>query len=55
LIRRRGSSFLFDKVASKKGLLQSFQEKMGIESSGYKNFWQEWSELLVRWSRERPE
>jgi glycosyltransferase involved in cell wall biosynthesis len=55
LLRRRGSSFLFDKVASKKGLLQSFQEKMGIESSGYKNFWQEWSELLVRWSRERPE
>jgi hypothetical protein len=55
LIRRRSSSFLFDKVASKKSLLQSFQEKMGIEASGYKNFWQEWSELLVRWSRERPE
>lgn len=52
LMRRRGSSFLFDKVASKKGLLQSFQEKIGIEPSGHKSFWLEWSELLVRWSRE---
>jgi glycosyltransferase involved in cell wall biosynthesis len=51
LLHRRGSSFLCDKVASKKSLLQSFQEKIGMGSDRYKNFWQEWSELLVRWSR----
>jgi hypothetical protein len=50
LLRRRSSSFLFDKVASKRSLLQSFQEKLGMGSDRYKNFWQEWSELLVRWS-----
>jgi glycosyltransferase involved in cell wall biosynthesis len=54
LLRRRGSSFLFDNVTSKKSLLQSFQEKIGMGSGGSKNFWQEWSELLVRWSRETP-
>ena len=51
LLRRRSSSFLFDKAGSKKSLLQSFQEKIGMRSGKYKNFWQEWSELLVRWSR----
>jgi glycosyltransferase involved in cell wall biosynthesis len=51
LLHRRGNSFLCDKVASKKSLLQSFQEKIGMGSDRYKNFWQEWSELLVRWSR----
>jgi glycosyltransferase involved in cell wall biosynthesis len=51
LLRRRSSSFLFDKAASKKSLLQSFQEKIGVGPDRYKNFWQEWSELLVRWSR----
>jgi glycosyltransferase involved in cell wall biosynthesis len=52
LLRRRGSSFLFDKVVSKKSLLQSLQEKIGMGSGRYKNFWQEWSELLVRWGRD---
>jgi hypothetical protein len=55
LLRRRGSSFLFDKAASQKSLWQSFAEKFGIELTGHGSFWQEWSELLVRWNRERAE
>jgi glycosyltransferase involved in cell wall biosynthesis len=55
LIRRRGSSFLFDKAAFRKSLRQRFMEKVGIDLTGYGSFWQEWSELLVRWNRERPE
>jgi hypothetical protein len=55
LIRRRGSSFLFDKAAARKSLRQRLMEKIGIDLTGYGSFWQEWSELLVRWNRERPE
>jgi glycosyltransferase involved in cell wall biosynthesis len=55
LLRRRGSSFLFDKAAARKSLRQRFMEKIGIDLTGYGSFWQEWSELLVRWNRERPE
>lgn len=53
LMRRRPSSFLFDKAAHPKGFLQSFSEKLRIGLTGHGSFWQEWSELLVRWSRER--
>jgi hypothetical protein len=58
LMRRRGSSFLFDKAASisfRKKLGQSLGEKVGIDLTGNRSFWQKWSELLVRWSRERAE
>jgi glycosyltransferase involved in cell wall biosynthesis len=55
LLRRRSSSFLFDKAASHKKLFQSVAEKVGIDLTGHGSFWQEWSELLVRWSRERAE
>ncbi|MEY2526224.1 MAG: hypothetical protein QOE73_995, partial [Verrucomicrobiota bacterium] len=55
LLRRRSSSFLFDKAASNKKLFQSVAERVGIDLTGHGSFWQEWSELLVRWSRERAE
>jgi glycosyltransferase involved in cell wall biosynthesis len=54
LIRRRGSSFMFDKAASRNSL-QAFAKKIGIDLTGPGSFWQEWSELLVRWSRERAD
>ena len=54
LMRRRGSSFLFDKAASRKSWRQVFMEMIGIDLTGYGSFWQEWSELLVRWNREHP-
>lgn len=53
LMRRRPSSFLFDKAAYRKGFLHSLAERVGIGLTGHGSFWQEWSELLVRWSRER--
>jgi glycosyltransferase involved in cell wall biosynthesis len=55
LLRRRSSSFLFDKAALHQKLLQSVAGKIGIDLTGHGSFWQEWSELLVRWSRERAE
>lgn len=54
LLRRRSSSFLFDKAVSI-SWRQRLQEKIGIGLTGHGSFWQEWSELLVRWSRERAE
>jgi len=54
LLRRRASSFLYDKAASV-SFAQRWQEKIGIDLTGPGRFWQEWSELLVRWSRERTE
>jgi colanic acid/amylovoran biosynthesis glycosyltransferase len=54
LLRRRGSSFLFDKAATR-NRLHSLAEKLGIDLTGHGSFWQEWSDLLVRWSRERAE
>src|SRR6266404_2262703 len=55
LIRERGNSFLFDKaalVSFPKRTLRLLGEKIGIDLTDQANFWQEWSELLVRWSRE---
>jgi hypothetical protein len=54
LLQRRASSFLYDKAASV-SFAQRWQEKIGIDLTGHGRFWQEWSELLVRWSRERIE
>ncbi len=54
LLRRRSSAFLFDKAA-KVSWAQRVQEKMGIGLTGHGSFWQKWSELLVRWSRDRGE
>jgi len=54
-IRERGNSFLFDKaalVSFPKKTLRLLEEKLGIDLTDYASFWQEWSELLVRWSRE---
>ena len=58
MIKRRGSSFIFDKAASAslpKKLTQSLEEKIGIDLTGYRSFWHRWSELLVRWGRDRSE
>jgi hypothetical protein len=54
LLRRQASSFLYDKVASI-SFAQRWQERIKIDLTGHGRFWQEWSELLVRWSRERAE
>ena len=58
LIRESGNSFLFDKVALvsfPKKTLRLLEEKIGIDLTDHASFWQEWSELLVRWSRERAD
>ncbi|PYL65656.1 MAG: hypothetical protein DMF25_02815 [Verrucomicrobia bacterium] len=58
LIRERGNSFLFDKAALAsfpKKTLRLLEEKIGIDLTNHARFWQEWSELLVRWSRERAD
>ena len=58
LIRERGNSFLFDKaglVSFPKKTLRLLEEKIGIDLTNHARFWQEWSELLVRWSRERAD
>jgi glycosyltransferase involved in cell wall biosynthesis len=54
-IGERANSFLFDKaalVSFPKKTLRLLEEKLGIDLTDYASFWQEWSELLVRWSRE---
>ena len=58
LIRERGNSFLFDKpalVSFPKKTLRLLEEKIGIDLTNQARFWQEWSELLIRWSRERAD
>jgi glycosyltransferase involved in cell wall biosynthesis len=55
LIRRRDNSFLFDKaalVSFPRKTLRLLEEKIGIGLTKHASFWQEWSELLIRWSRE---
>jgi glycosyltransferase involved in cell wall biosynthesis len=57
LLRKWSSSFVFDKAAFRStprkvaGLLG---KNIGIDLTTGASFWQEWSELLVRWSREKP-
>jgi hypothetical protein len=56
LLRERGNSFLLDKaalVSFPRKTLRLLEEKIGIDLTKHASFWQEWSELLVRWSRER--
>ncbi|HCP92237.1 MAG TPA: hypothetical protein DIT76_09385 [Spartobacteria bacterium] len=56
LLRECGNSFLLDKaalVSFPRKTLRLLEEKIGIDLTKHASFWQEWSELLVRWSRER--
>jgi len=58
LIRKHGNSFLFDKaalVSFPRKTLRLLEEKIGIDLTDHASFWQEWSELLVRWSRQRAD
>src|SRR6202047_822890 len=58
LISHRGRSFLFDKASRfsfPKKTIRRLEEKIGINMSRHPSFWQEWSELLARWSRESAE
>jgi glycosyltransferase involved in cell wall biosynthesis len=58
LLRDRSSSFLFDKAALRSGPWKTFGllgRKIGIDLSRLAvavRFWQEWAELLSRWSQE---
>ena len=57
LLRERSSSFLFDKVAFHSGSRKAIGllgKKIGIDLTEGASFWEEWSELLGRWSREKP-
>ena len=60
LLRERSSSFVFDKAASRstpRKVVGLLGEKIGTDLTHLwwaPRFWQEWSELLVRWSREKP-
>ena len=58
LIPHRGSSFLFDKASRfsfPKKTIRRLEEKIGINLTRPASFWQEWSELLARWSHESAE
>ena len=53
LLRRRGSSFLFDKAAFDSFPQKTFRfvkEKIGLDLTGRARFWQRWTELLIRWN-----
>src|SRR5437773_2858096 len=57
LLRERSSSFVFDKAAFHSGprkVIGLLGKKIGIELTEGASFWQEWSELLGRWSHEKP-
>jgi hypothetical protein len=54
-IAPRSGSFLFDKatpVSLSKKTVRLLGEKFGIDLTTPVSFWQEWSELLARWSSE---
>jgi glycosyltransferase involved in cell wall biosynthesis len=56
LLKQRGSSFLLDKTAFRSAprkALGFLGQKIGIDLTAGGCFWQEWAELLVRWSREQ--
>jgi len=53
----RGGSFLVDKTTFRSAPQQALglvSQKSGIDLTAGRRFWQEWAELLVRWSREQP-
>jgi hypothetical protein len=57
LLRERSSSFVFDRAAFHAGPRKAIGlvgKKIGISLTEGADFWQEWSELLGRWSREKP-
>jgi hypothetical protein len=58
LIPHRGRPFLFDKTSRfsfPKKIIGRLEEKIGINLTRHASFWQEWSELLARWSHESAE
>src|SRR6266542_1014302 len=53
----RGDSFLVDKTTFRSAPQQALglvSQKSGIDLTAGTRFWQEWAELLMRWSREQP-
>jgi hypothetical protein len=57
LLREWSTSFVFDKAAFRstpRRVVGLLGKKVGIDLTTGASFWQEWSELLVRWSREKP-
>jgi hypothetical protein len=53
LLKGLGKTFLFDRAAADsfpKKIVRLLGQKSGIDLTKRANFWQEWSELLVRWS-----
>ncbi len=56
MLRSYNDSFLRDKAAFRsmpRKAVGSFGEKIGMDLTGGASFWQEWSELLKRWRREK--
>ena len=54
LLEQRSSSFLFDKTAFRSAprkALGLIGQKIGIDLTTGARFWQEWADLLARWSR----
>src|SRR5437870_4810557 len=54
LLRHLNSSFLFDKAASRsipRKAVGLVGKELGIDLTIGASFWQEWAEMLVRWSR----
>jgi hypothetical protein len=57
LLPQRDRSFLVDKAALHSGPRKAvglLGKKIGVNLTAGAGFWQEWSELLGRWSREEP-
>jgi hypothetical protein len=55
LLRERSSSFVFDKAAfcsTPRKVVGLLGKNIGIDLTTGASFWQEWAELLVRWSGE---
>ena len=58
LLRDRDSSFLFDKAAFRsvpRKTIALLGQKIRIDLTTDAGFWQEWAELLQRWSRDKAE
>src|SRR6266581_4057142 len=56
MLRSYNDSFLRDKAAFRsmpRKAVGLFGEKIGMDLTGAASFWQEWSELLKRWRREK--
>src|SRR5438132_8264952 len=56
LLRERRSSFVFDKAAfcsTPRKVVGLLGKNIGIDLTTGASFWQEWAELLVRWSGEK--